>query len=341
MGAYNKNISAVIIVTCMICIVISLFLPKRNNAKDIRPKYSSESHISLKPISPYGSLKSERIAVIRLEGVISDSQGGSVFKDLTSSNYVLEIIKKATQDPQIKGIVLRINSPGGTVAASQELYKAVLIAKKRKPVVVTLGDIAASGGYYVASASDVIFANPGTITGSIGVITSYLNFQQLLSMIGIEGVTVKSGKYKDIGSPLKPLSEEERKILQSLLDDSYKQFIKAVANGRQKSTEEISKLAQGLIYTGNQAKKLGLVDKLGDYYQAIKYAQILVKERFPELQRRYKKRDLPIEETWKEVSLLDMLIGSFNNNSIQSKLINERITKSFIYSRFQPLWLLE
>lgn len=341
MNTYNKNLSAIIIIICVFSIIIGIFLPKdKNQVKTIQAKHEKDSFFSIKPMLPHSPFKEERISIIKLDGIISDSQGSSFFKDITSSNNVLELITKATKDPTIKAIVLRVNSPGGTVAASQELYKAVIKARKKKPVVITMGDVAASGGYYISSAADAIFANPGTLTGSIGVITSYLNFYDLLNKIGVKGITIKSGEYKDIGNPTRPLTNEERKILQTLLDDTYNQFLQDVAKGRNMPKEKIANLAKGLIYTGSQAKKIGLVDYLGDYYKAIKHAQILAKKRFPELERKYKTRDIPIEETWKAVSLFDVLIGAINN-SINPKVMDNKLLKTFSYSRFQPLWLLE
>lgn len=335
-----KNISALIIIICVLSIIIGLFLPKENNkATLLQAKYESNRSFALSNIS-HIQFKGEHITAIKLEGIISDASGASILRDITSSNAVLDELKKAIKDPTVKAIILRINSPGGTVAASQELYETILKAKRKKPVVVTMGDIAASGGYYIASAADVIYANPGTLTGSIGVITSYLNFQEFLNKIGIKGVVIKSGEFKDIGNPTRQLTEQERKILQSLLDDTYNQFIHDVAKGRKLPLDKIKKLARGLIYTGRQAKQAGLVDHLGDYNKALKHAQILAKERFPELARRYGDRDLPVEEKWKTTSIIDVLFGATNRIMPESK-INEIIFKQYSYSKFQPLWLLE
>ncbi len=342
MKYYNKNIAALIIVICIICIFIGLFTPKLK-IETISSKYTVQSskHFPVMP-SPFfkGGFKGEKISVIKLEGIINDSTNSSFFKDSTSSNSVLDLIIKATKDQSVKAIVIRINSPGGTVAASQELYKAVINARKKKPVVITMGDIAASGGYYISSAANAIFANPGTLTGSIGVITSYLNFYDLLNKIGVKGVVIKSGNYKDIGNPTRPMTPEERKILQALLDDTYDQFLSDVAKGRNIPKTTIAKIAQGLIYTGKQAKKIGLVDYLGDYNQAIKHAQKLAKERFPYLARKYGKAELPIEETWKSGSILDVFVGAIESH-INPSIIDNKLLKNYSYSKYQPLWLLE
>lgn len=341
MKYYNKNIAALIIVICIICIVIGLFFQKPK-FEIISSKHSIESnnrfHVIQTPFK--GAFKGEKISVIKLDGIISDTAGSSFFRDLTSSSSVLDLIVKAAKDQNVKAIVIRINSPGGTVAASQELYKAVINARKKKPVVITMGDVAASGGYYISSAADVIFANPGTLTGSIGVITSYLNFYDLLNKIGVKGVVIKSGDYKDIGNPARPMTPEERKILQSLLDDTYDQFLSDVSKGRSIQKSTLAKIAQGLIYTGKQAKKVGLVDYLGDYNQAIKYTQKLAKQRFPYLARKYGKKDMPIEETWKGGSIFDVLIGSIERN-INPNIIDKKFLKNYSYSKYQPLWLLE
>ncbi len=341
MNSYNKNISAIIIIICLISVTIGIFSQKNNaDIQVTESRIEKGNNFPKSAISVRSPFKGERISVIKLEGVISDSSGGSLFRDLTSSSSVLDLIVKATKDPSIKAIVIRINSPGGTVAASQELYKAILKARKKKPVVATMGDIAASGGYYIASACDAIFANPGTLTGSIGVITSYLNFYELLNKIGVKGVTIKSGAFKDIGNPTRPLTEQEKKILQALLDDSYDQFLTDVSKGRKVPKEKIAKIAEGLIYTGKQAKKIGLVDHLGDYFQAINHAQKLAKERFPELAKKYKGESIPLEETWKNTSIIDLLLGVIYKLPSPT-VMDSKILKTFSYSRFQPLWLIE
>ena len=341
MKYYNKNIAALIIIICIICIFVGLFSPKSNN-KLSTSRYitQSKSHFPISSIHVSTPFKEEKISIIKLDGIINDSANSSLFRDLTSSNSVLELLVKATKDQNVKAIVIRINSPGGTVAASQELYKAVINARKKKPVVITMGDIAASGGYYISSAADTIFANPGTLTGSIGVITSYLNFYDLLNKIGVKGVVIKSGNYKDIGNPTRPMTPEERKILQTLLDDTYDQFLSDVSKGRNIPKSTIAKIAQGLIYTGKQAKKIGLVDYLGDYNQAIKHAQKLAKQRFPYLVRKFKKKDIPIEETWKGGSILDMFVGVIDRH-ISPSVIDNKLLKTYSYSKYQPLWLLE
>ncbi|MEK7725893.1 MAG: signal peptide peptidase SppA [Nitrospirota bacterium] len=204
----------------------------------------------------------DRIALIRIEGVILDAQ------------ETLGELKKFSENPSVKAIVLRIDSPGGGVVPSQEIYDAVrrVRTKSNKAVITSMGSVAASGGYYIAAATDRIVANPGTLTGSIGVIMEMANVEGLLQKIGVEGVVVKSGKYKDVGSPLRKMSEEERGLLQTVMDDVHKQFIEAVAEGRSLEVTEVQALADGRIFTGRQAKAAKLVDELGNLEDAIQLA---------------------------------------------------------------------
>lgn len=204
----------------------------------------------------------DRIALIRVEGVILDAQ------------QTVGDLKKFGDSPSVKAIVLRIDSPGGGVVPSQEIHDAVMRVrnKQNKAVVASMGTVAASGGYYIAAATDRIIANPGTLTGSIGVIMELANLEGLLKKIGVENVVVKSGRHKDIGSPFRKLSDEDRRILQSVMDDVHTQFIEAVAEGRSLDVSDVQPLADGRIFTGRQAKDIKLVDELGDLEDAIKLA---------------------------------------------------------------------
>lgn len=208
----------------------------------------------------------DRIALIRVEGVILDSQ------------TTIEDLKRFSENPSVKAIVIRIDSPGGGVVPSQEIYDAVkrVRNKNNKAVIASMGSVAASGGYYIAAATDRIVANPGTLTGSIGVIMETANVEGLLQKIGVEGVVVKSGKYKDVGSPLRKMSADERGLLQAVMDDVHKQFIEAVAEGRSIEIRAAQALADGRIFTGRQAKEAKLVDELGDLEDAIELAAEVV-----------------------------------------------------------------
>ena len=218
-------------------------------------------------IYPDLDLSSEdRIALIRVEGVIMDSQ------------TTVSELKRFSENPSIKAIVLRIDTPGGGVVPSQEIHDAVkrVRNKSNKAVIASMGSVAASGGYYIAAATDRIVANPGTLTGSIGVIMETANVEGLLQKIGVEGVVIKSGKFKDVGSPLRKMSSEERGLLQGVMDDVHRQFIEAVAEGRSLELRTTQALADGRIFTGRQAKDAKLVDELGDLDDAIQLAADVV-----------------------------------------------------------------
>lgn len=202
-----------------------------------------------------------RLAVVELEGIILESEG--VVRELTEH----------LENPAVRAVVIRVNSPGGVVAPTQEIYTAIQrLRNGGKPVVVSMGSVAASGGYYVAAAADRIFANPGTLTGSIGVVMQLTNLEGLLKKVGIDYVVVKSGQYKDTGNFARAMTPEERKILQGVLDDVHNQFIDAVAQGRKLSRAEVLGFADGRIVSGQQAKALRMVDALGGLTEAIEDA---------------------------------------------------------------------
>jgi protease-4 len=204
---------------------------------------------------------SDRVALVRIEGV------------LLTSDRVVDELRDYAEDSSVKAIVIRIDSPGGGVVPSQEIYNAVKYAKKEgKKVVVSMGSVAASGGYYVAAAADKIVANPGTLTGSIGVKMEFANVEKLLEKIGVQGMIVKSGEYKDIGSPFRAMTEPEKKLLQGVIDDVHSQFIAAVAQGRRMQEADVRAIADGRIFTGQQALSLKLVDQMGDLNDSIQLA---------------------------------------------------------------------
>jgi len=193
-----------------------------------------------------------RIGIVDITGLITDSQ------------YITNQVKKFRQDKRIRGIILRIDSPGGAVGPSQEIYDEVLKTRESgKTIYASMGAVAASGGYYIASAAEKIFANPGTLTGSIGVIMAFSNAKGLMEKIGLQPEIVKAGEYKDIGSPARAMTQKERNLLQSVVTDVHQQFIEAVASGRDISVAEVTKIADGRILTGRQAYSLNLVDQMG------------------------------------------------------------------------------
>lgn len=203
-----------------------------------------------------------KVAIVPIKGVISSELAEKTVRQL----------EKYGDDPTIRAIILQIDSPGGGVASSQEIYMAVKhLRDDGKLVVASLGSLAASGGYYIACATERIFAHPGTITGSIGVIVQLANVEELLQKIGISSTAITSGPFKDSGNPTRPLRPEERQAFQALVDDVYQQFVEAVAEGRNLPAPEVLPIADGRIYTGRQAKELKLVDELGTLQDAVTF----------------------------------------------------------------------
>jgi len=205
----------------------------------------------------------EKIGVIPIEGPISDS--------LTITSQLITFKK----DKGIKAIILRINSPGGSVGPTQEIYREVRKTIRSKKVVVSMGEVAASGGYYIAAAADKIVANPGTITGSIGVIMHFVQFKEFLGKIGVDLEVLKSGEFKDVGSPHRELTERDKELINALISDIQKQFEEGVATGRKMAVEEVQSISDGRVFSGAQAKELGLVDALGNFQDAVEIAKKL------------------------------------------------------------------
>ena len=205
----------------------------------------------------------EKIGVVLIQGTITDA--GTILMELD----------RFRRNRGIKAIILRIDSPGGGVGPSQEIYREVLRTRKEKKVIASLGSVAASGGYYVAASADKIMANGGTITGSIGVLMEFVRLQDLLKKIGVTLEVLKSGEFKDMGSPHREMSERERMLIQHLLSDIQDQFVRAVADGRGLSIEMVEKIADGRIFSGAEAMKLGLVDELGNFQDAVNLAKDL------------------------------------------------------------------
>ena len=202
-----------------------------------------------------------RVAIVELEGMIAEVD------DLVRE------VKAHRENPQVKAVVIRINSPGGVVGPTQELHQALVrVREAGKPVVASLSSVAASGGYYTAVAADRIYANPGTLTGSIGVIMQMANVQDLFKKVGVDYVVVKAGQYKDLGNFSRSMTPEERRVLQTLLDDVHAQFIDAVAQGRKLDRAEVVKFADGRVFSWVQAKDLKMVDALGSLEDAVNEA---------------------------------------------------------------------
>jgi protease-4 len=200
----------------------------------------------------------EKVALVHVEGPIFEAKSA------------VDEMKEYLSDPSIKAIVLRVDSPGGGVAASQEIFAIVKRAASEKSVVVSMGSVAASGGYYISAPATRILANPGTITGSIGVILEIPNVQGLMDKVGVRTEVIKSGKHKDLASAFRTMNDEDRRVLQNVIDDVYEQFIEDVADARDLGVDEVRRMADGRIYTGRQALELGLIDELGGLEEAIK-----------------------------------------------------------------------
>lgn len=230
-----------------------------------------------------------RIGVLEVRGMIDNVQDS------------LKALKEFRQDDNVRAIVVRIDSPGGGIGASQELYREIWRTREEKPVVASLGGIAASGGYYIASAANRVIANPGTITGSIGVISYFPNLRELFDKIGFSAVIIKSGQFKDTGNPGREMTQEEKALLQTTMDQAHAQFIRDVARGHSLPEAKVSEIADGRIIMGETAHQLGLVDELGNFEDAVIASARLGKiEGEPDLLYAKKKKR----------SLLDFLLGT-------------------------------
>lgn len=256
---YEKTIASLLVACCAVAAIGAWFA--RGPAIDDRKAEREGSPFSRKLLGSDAD-----IAVLNVDGMITEGEDGGGFGGgggATARNLI-KALKKVRKDGA-KALLIKINSPGGSAAASQAIYDEIQKLKKDKgvKVVASMGDVAASGGYFIAAAADRIVAAPATLTGSIGVIMHLANYQGLMGKVGVQSVTIKAGRLKDIASPDRPMTAEERQILQSIVDDTYDQFLTAVAEGRKMDKNQVKALAEGRIYTGRQAFKAKLVDELG------------------------------------------------------------------------------
>src|SRR5512143_527054 len=269
--------------------------------------FLTSSLSSRKTSAALSVMGTDRVAMVKIEGI------------LISSEHVVEELNEYADDSSVKAIVIRIDSPGGGVVVSQEIYNAVKNAKKEgKKIIVSMGCVAASGGDYVAATADKIVANPGTLTGSIGVKMEFANLEKLLEKIGVKGMVVKAGEFKDIGSPYRDMTAQEKKLLQDVIDDVHNQFIKAVAEGRNLPEADVRAIADGRIFTGQQALALKLVDQMGDLADSIRLAGSLAgikgKPKVVE-----KKKKIPFFEYLKEESatwVADVIQNGIGKSSV-------------------------
>jgi protease-4 len=241
-------------------------------------------------LSGSSSAAGANVGLVELSGPIADEgEAGALGASTRGARNIIEELEKARRDDTIKAVVLRVNSPGGSAAASQEIYQAVRRLKETKPVICSMGDVAASGGYYVAAACDEIYANGSTITGSIGVITQLVNIHELIKKYGVSAPAITSGKFKAAGNPFQPLAPAERELCRTMIMNVYQQFVNDVVTGRQgKLTKaQVLKLADGRVYTGQQAKANKLIDQLGGLHEAVKAAAQRggIKDEVPKIKR--------------------------------------------------------
>src|SRR5215510_11452944 len=271
----------------------------------------------------------DRIAMIPVEGVINDEMAKTVNRHL----------KQYGEDSRVKAILLRIDSPGGGVSASQEIYTEVKREEKKKKVVVSMASVAASGGYYIACPADKIFANQGTVTGSIGVIAEWLNYKGLAEWAKLKPVVFKSGEFKDTGSPTRDLTEADKKYFQGMIDEFYNQFVSAVAEGRQGkgeagaelTRERVVKLADGRVYTGETAKKNGLVDEIGNYEDAVKATAKLAQIKGePQVVTPPKQKE--------GFSLLDLLLGATKITGVSPSQLPNQLMDIDSSVKFKYQW---
>lgn len=259
-----------------------------------------------------GGLAGPRVAVVELEGPIEDSTD------------ILKALYEEARNKETKAIVLRVDSPGGAVAPSEEIYNAVRRLKAEKPIVVSMGSMAASGGLYSALGASKIFCQPGTQTGSIGVIMQIPNFTSIADKVGVQMVTVKSGALKDVGNQFRPMTDDEKKFLQDTAARVHSLFINAVVDGRKLSEAKVREFADGRVLLGHEAKALGLVDEFGDIYdaarEALKLANVtLEKEQLPNLAYRDKKREL-WEKLFRSASSLPSLLNGSSSAALRYQL---------------------
>jgi protease IV len=323
----QRILGLVILILCIISVPVGLWGKSSSGSDDKSDKASDASFPLL--------IKKDRIQVIKLGGMImNDDSNDSLIPDRNSSNYVRKQLRKAAKDDHIKAVLLYINSPGGTVAMSQEISDAVReLKEKQKIVYASMGDVAASGGYYIASQADKIYACPGTLTGSIGVIMHLMSLQEIEQKVGVKPYTIKSGEFKDIGTMDRPPTKAEETLLKDIIMDSYDQFITAVSEGRKMDKEVVRKLADGRIYSGRQALKVKLVDSLGGYEEALSELKKVCKDKY--------NKDLAVDEG-RSSSIIGALLEStakpLPKLDVFSSVIPESMNPRFLN---QPMWIMQ
>ena len=337
---YKHFVVIIILIISFLSLIVGSFRPTVKEVKAENEKISK--------LKDAFSSNSSKVALLKLDGVIESSASQASFfnEDMSASN-LLKSLKMAKEDKSVKAIIIEINSPGGTVPASQNIYDEILRTRKVKPVIVVMDDVAASGGYYIASAADRIIAQAGTLTGSIGVIMQTMDAHKLLSdKLGLKHNVIKSGLYKDAGSATREMTSEERKLFQDIVDDSYKQFVRAIEIGRVNRNDNyqvakteltqttLEKYADGRVFTGNQAYNLGFVDFVGDLTQAHDFACKMASEKFNK-----KIEYLPLVNYNAASSFAQKLFGT-TESMFKGKSLNQYFPNSMNMSKV-PLYLWE
>jgi len=352
----NKSKLAIcIICLCVLSLFVGIFSSLNSSKNNVKNEQKANNTIT-------STLQKNKILLLKFNGVISSADEKSYFSTATSAQDLVEALDSALKDDSTKGVLIKLNTPGGTVGMSQNIYDAIIRVRKVKPVVISMEDVSASGGYYISAAADRIFAQRGTMTGSIGVIFSTMDIHELLTeKLLIKSNVIKSGKYKDVGSQLRPMSDEEKELLQGIIDDSYNQFLNDITKGRitpyiannQKdkngfynytsvpssklSTETLKKYADGRVFTGSQAYALGFVDGLGDLETAHEAIVKMAKERF-----HISDKNIPLVQYNKYQSFSEYILNSVNSISGKnlSSEIADYVPNSMKMAK-QPLYLWE
>lgn len=373
----EKNKLALIVI--MLCVISLLASAADKIATSLKSK-DTNNNIPAAKIST--SIPKNRITLLKFNGVIDSESASSYFSTYTTAQDIVDALSEIAKDDTVKGVVIKLNTPGGTVGMSQNLYDAIIKVREQKPVVISMDDVAASGGYYMSSAADRIFAQRGTLTGSIGVIFSTMDYHELLAQkLLITPNVIKSGKFKDVGSGLKPMSQEDRALLQNIIDESYDQFVADITKGRIEckkekvdtqldktlkgmgavnltpdkenkvacyfeyksvpkknlSKENLAQYADGRVFTGTQAYKLGFVDGIGNIDTAHEAASKMAKERF-----KLSEKTLPLVNYTKSQGIKDYLFNSVKGLSPKktSLDIEDFVPQSMKMAK-QPLYLWE
>ena len=331
-------ISKIILLICVLCLVAGIYTVDKHKPYNEPKKANSSKNIIT---------NANKVAVLELEGAIASSYESGLFSTETNAPALLKNLSAIQNDKEIKGVIIKMNTPGGTVGMSQNIYNQIMKLKKTKPVITVIDDVAASGGYYIASASDRIIAQAGSLTGSIGVIFSFMDYHNLLvNKLNVSPVVIKSGKFKDIGSSTREMTAEEKQLMQDIVDDSYGQFLEAITNGRINRNDEykvektaltaqnLRSYADGRVFTGKTAQKLGFVDTIGDVDTAKTMIEKMVQQKFS--------NTLPVKlvNYGKKNSFSEYFSSLAEYNSKSNINLNNFVPTSMILSR-KPLYLWE